>query len=42
MSYWVLPDARGAGVAARATRALTRWVFDTRLAPNKHSRLPMC
>jgi RimJ/RimL family protein N-acetyltransferase len=29
MSYWVLSDARGAGVAARATRALARWVFDT-------------
>jgi RimJ/RimL family protein N-acetyltransferase len=29
MSYWVLPDARGAGVAARATLALSRWAFDT-------------
>ncbi len=29
MSYWVLPDARGARVAARATRALTQWAFDT-------------
>ncbi|USX55406.1 GNAT family N-acetyltransferase [Lentzea sp. HUAS12] len=28
LSYWVLPDARGAGVAVRATRALTRWAFD--------------
>lgn len=28
LSYWVLPHARGAGVAARAARALTRWIFD--------------
>jgi RimJ/RimL family protein N-acetyltransferase len=29
LSYWVLPDARGAEVAVRAARALTRWTFDT-------------
>ena len=29
VSYWVLPAARGAGVAARATRVLARWAFDT-------------
>jgi len=28
LSYWVLPHARGAGVAVRAARALTRWTFD--------------
>ncbi len=28
LSYWVLPDARGAGVAGRAALALTRWTFD--------------
>lgn len=28
LSYWVLPDARGRGVAVRAARALTRWAFD--------------
>lgn len=28
VSYWVLPDARGAGVAVRAARALTAWTFD--------------
>lgn len=28
LSYWVLPEARGAGVAVRAARALTRWSFD--------------
>lgn len=28
LSYWVLPEARGTGVAARAARALTRWTFD--------------
>ena len=27
-SYWVLPRARRARVATRATRALTRWAFD--------------
>ncbi|RDI35214.1 GNAT family N-acetyltransferase [Lentzea flaviverrucosa] len=27
LSYWVLPAARGAGVAVRATQALTRWAF---------------
>jgi RimJ/RimL family protein N-acetyltransferase len=29
LSYWVLPSARGRGVAPRATEALTRWAFDT-------------
>lgn len=28
LSYWVLPAARGTGVAARAALALTRWTFD--------------
>ncbi|HEY4459051.1 MAG TPA: GNAT family N-acetyltransferase [Pseudonocardiaceae bacterium] len=28
VSYWVLPAARGAGVAVRAALALTRWSFD--------------
>ena len=28
LSYWVLPDARGAGVAVRAADAVTRWAFD--------------
>jgi ribosomal-protein-alanine N-acetyltransferase len=28
LSYWVLPDARGAGVAVRAAQAVTRWSFD--------------
>jgi RimJ/RimL family protein N-acetyltransferase len=28
LSYWVLPDARGTGVAVRATHALTQWTFD--------------
>ncbi|GAB3434414.1 GNAT family N-acetyltransferase [Actinophytocola sediminis] len=28
LSYWVLPDARGTGVAVRATHALTQWIFD--------------
>jgi ribosomal-protein-alanine N-acetyltransferase len=28
LSYWTLPHARGHGVAARATRALTDWAFD--------------
>jgi RimJ/RimL family protein N-acetyltransferase len=28
LSYWVLPAARGAGIAARAALALTRWSFD--------------
>lgn len=28
VSYWVLPTARGAGVAGRALSALTRWAFD--------------
>ena len=29
LSYWVLPGARGTGVAARAAGTLTRWTFDT-------------
>ena len=29
LSYWVLPAARGAGVAAGAVQALTGWAFDT-------------
>ncbi len=28
LSYWVLPDARGAGVAMRAAKVLTQWAFD--------------
>jgi ribosomal-protein-alanine N-acetyltransferase len=28
LSYWVLPAARGTGVAARATRCVVRWAFD--------------
>lgn len=28
LSYWVLPDARGTGIAARAALALTQWTFD--------------
>ncbi|MFD0581278.1 GNAT family N-acetyltransferase [Dactylosporangium darangshiense] len=28
VSYWVVPAARGARVAARATRALTHWAFE--------------
>ncbi|MGZ3145837.1 GNAT family N-acetyltransferase [Lentzea chajnantorensis] len=28
LSYWVVPEARGAGVAVRATRAVARWSFD--------------
>jgi RimJ/RimL family protein N-acetyltransferase len=27
LSYWVLPTARGAGIAVRAVVALTRWCF---------------
>ncbi len=30
LSYWLLPEARGAGVAGRAVRALTRWAFTDR------------
>lgn len=29
LSYWVLPTARGTGIAGRAVRTLTRWAFDT-------------
>lgn len=28
VSYWVLPDCRGQGIAARATRALAQWALD--------------
>ncbi|ALG11004.1 GNAT family N-acetyltransferase [Kibdelosporangium phytohabitans] len=28
LSYWVLPEARGAGLAARAVEPMTRWCFD--------------
>ncbi|MFD4637000.1 GNAT family N-acetyltransferase [Lentzea sp. NPDC058436] len=28
LSYWVLPDFRGAGIAACAARTLTDWTFD--------------
>jgi len=28
LSYWVLPDARGSGVAVRAALTVTRWTFD--------------
>ncbi|EME62657.1 GNAT family N-acetyltransferase [Amycolatopsis decaplanina] len=29
LSYWVLPAARGAGIAGGAVAALTRWAFET-------------
>lgn len=29
LSYWVLPTARGKGVAVRAVYTLTSWAFDT-------------
>lgn len=29
LSYWVLPTARGTGIAGRGVRTLTRWAFDT-------------
>ena len=29
VSYWVLPSARGTGVARRAARTMSRWAFDT-------------
>lgn len=29
LSYWVLPAARGTGIAARAVESLTRWAFGT-------------
>lgn len=29
LSYWVIPDARGADVATRAVRALTQWAIGT-------------
>lgn len=28
VAYWVLPPARGAGVASRAVEVLSRWCFD--------------
>lgn len=28
LSYWVLPEARGAGIAVTAVRALATWAFD--------------
>jgi RimJ/RimL family protein N-acetyltransferase len=28
VSYWVVPEARGAAIATRATRRLSRWAFD--------------
>ena len=28
LSYWVLPNARGAGIAARAAHAMTEWAFE--------------
>jgi RimJ/RimL family protein N-acetyltransferase len=28
LSYWVLPEARGSGVAGRAAHAVTQWTFD--------------
>jgi [ribosomal protein S5]-alanine N-acetyltransferase len=28
LSYWVLPGARGAGIASRAAQTLTGWAFD--------------
>lgn len=28
VSYWVLPEARGRGLAVAGVRALTRWAFD--------------
>lgn len=31
LSYWVLPSARGAGIAWRAARLLSQWCFDTLL-----------
>ncbi|MEV5893107.1 GNAT family N-acetyltransferase [Nonomuraea fuscirosea] len=30
VSYWVVPEARGKGVAAAATELLARWAFDER------------
>ncbi|MEV0381947.1 GNAT family protein [Nonomuraea sp. NPDC050643] len=30
VSYWVVPEARGKGVAAAATDLLARWAFDER------------
>jgi RimJ/RimL family protein N-acetyltransferase len=29
VSYWVLPNARGASIAVRATQAMTQWAFGT-------------
>ncbi|GAB3167550.1 hypothetical protein GCM10027059_28640 [Myceligenerans halotolerans] len=30
VSYWLLPEARGRGLAVRALATLTRWAFDER------------
>ncbi|WP_235854568.1 GNAT family N-acetyltransferase [Nonomuraea aridisoli] len=30
VSYWVVPEARGRGIAVAATRLLARWAFDER------------
>ncbi|WP_342776153.1 GNAT family protein [Nonomuraea terrae] len=30
VSYWVVPEARGRGIAVAATRRLARWAFDER------------
>ncbi|MGW0808409.1 GNAT family N-acetyltransferase [Nonomuraea sp. NPDC002799] len=30
VSYWVVPEARGRGVAVAATESLTRWAFEER------------
>ncbi|NJP95169.1 GNAT family N-acetyltransferase [Nonomuraea sp. FMUSA5-5] len=30
VSYWVVPEARGRGVAVAATRLVARWAFDER------------
>ncbi|CAM3887836.1 GNAT family N-acetyltransferase [Kibdelosporangium persicum] len=29
LAYWLLPEARGAGVMAKAVEVMTRWCFDT-------------
>ncbi|MCE7012142.1 GNAT family N-acetyltransferase [Kibdelosporangium philippinense] len=28
LTYWLLPEARGAGLAARAVRLMTTWCFE--------------
>jgi RimJ/RimL family protein N-acetyltransferase len=35
LSYWVVPGMRGAGIAARAVRTLTRWAFGPSLGLNR-------